>query len=56
MSQQNKFADKILMEEADKENSLLIPELDEETRSQSEDTNEDKRDDKVNGVGWIFQN
>ena len=46
LSQQNKFADKILMEEADKEN-LLIPELDEDIRSQSEDINEDKRDDKV---------
>ena len=34
------------MEENDKEN-LLIPELDEETQSQSEDANEDKRDDKV---------
>ena len=34
------------MEEADKEN-LLIAELDEETQSQSEEANEDKRDDKV---------
>ena len=34
------------MEENDKEN-LLIPELDEDTQSQSEEANEDKRDDKV---------
>lgn len=34
------------MEVSDKEN-LLIPELEEETQSQSEEANEDKRDDKV---------
>ena len=34
------------MEENDKEN-LLIPELDEDSPSQSEEANEEKRDDKV---------
>ena len=34
------------MEVSDEEN-LLIPELEEETQSQSEEANEDKRDDKV---------
>ena len=48
------FPDIVLMEENDKEN-LLIPELDEDTQSQSEEANEDKRDDKVDSYNHNFK-